>query len=381
MTISLGQLLAPVTEDEAYETALSILRELGFPVTAWQDGRVQKTRVRLIARLYSQLTQVLVGQQKGGTSDARGAYADLRGQYLYNETREPSEATIGKIHFVSDLTAPALSYDPGEVRIRVGTQTFENEEAISLSPGASGDFSFQAVIPGAAGNVAADSTCTFLDPVVVGVTLTNPEIGETGTWITTQGRDAEEDSRYLTRAQGKIERLAYGATEGAYKLWVLEALPEIPENRVNVIQGEGDGEIEITAATSEGALTGDQITAITDYLDGADGIGRRPINDIVTVGTVTEVSDPSLTLTVYVLKAFAENAEATITEALETYLESLPIGGQVIGAPPGKARQAAMVAAVMAVQGVVNVTGVPSDVTLGSDEIYVPSISLTIEEV
>lgn len=381
MTLSLGQLLTPVTEEEAYETALTICKELGFPVTAWQDGRVQKTRVRLIARLYSELTQAISGQTLGGTSKAEGQYADLRGTYVYNEDRIPAEPTQGYFHFVSDLSAPALSYAAGEVQVSVGTQTYENIEAIELDPGETDDFLFQAVIAGAAGNVATDSTCSFVSPVIVGVELTNPEVGVTGTWITSQGQDAEEDSRYLTRAQGKIERLAYGATEGAYKLWVLEALPEIPENRVNVVQGAGDGEIEITAATAEGALTGDQITTIEDYLNGADGIGRRPINDVVTIGTVSELTSPALTLTVYVLKAYAATAEDLVVAALEAYLESLPIGGQVIGAPPGKARQAAMVAAVMSVTGVVNVTGVPADVTLASDEIYVPAITITISEV
>ncbi len=381
MTLSLGQLLTPVTEDEAFETCLTICQELGFPVTAWQDGRVQKTRVRLIARLYSQLTQVIAGQTLGGTSKAQGQYADLRGTYVYAENRIPAEPTKGYVHLAVDLSAPGLTYDAGEVQIQIGSQVYENFEAIDLDPGAEGDVLIQAVTPGAAGNVATDSVCTLISPVIVGVEVTNPEVGSSGTWITVQGRDAETDSRYLTRAEGKIERQAYGATEGAYKLWVLEALPEIPENRVNVIQGEGAGEIEITAATAEGALTSEQITTIENYLNGTDGVGRRPINDVVTIGTVTVVTSPAIEPTIYVQKVYASTALALVTEALEAYLESLPIGGQVLGSPPGKARQASMVSAVMAVQGVVNVTGIPSDVTLASDEIYSPTISLTIVEV
>lgn len=376
MALGLGQLLTPVTEEEALETCLSILQELGFPVTAWQAGRVQHTSVRLVARLYSELTNVIADFTGAGfPNKAKSSYADLLGKYVFDEARIPAEETEGYIHFVSDLSAPALSFQAGELRITVGGQPFILNEALSLSPGATDDFLFQAEIAGSDGNVAVSSSCSFVSPDVVGVVITNPVYADS-TWITVQGRDAEEDSRYMDRCVGKIARQTYGSTEGAYRAWTLEALPEV--NRVTVQQGAGAGEIEITAATPEGALSSPQIDTIVDYLDGTDGVGRRPINDEVTVGTVTEVTSPALTLTVYVRKAFASEAEALIVDALETYLENLPIGGEVVTTPPGHALQSAMIAAVMSVPGVIKVTGVPSDVELEVDEIYAPVITISI---
>lgn len=369
MTLSNGQLLTPVTEAEAFDVALQILAELGFPVTAWQPGRVQHTRVRLIARLYSELTGVIAALTLGGTRDAVGAYADLRGQYLYDTERDPADPTQGYVHLVSDLTAPALSYEAGEVRFQISSAVFENVDPIELDPGETADFLVQAVTPGSASNVATDAACSFLSPAVVGVTPTNPAYAD-GTWITELGQDAEEDERYLTRAEGVIERQEYGSAEGQYRLWTLEALPEIPLNRVNVVQGPGEGEIEVIAGTLDGGLTGEQIDTITDYLNGTDGIGRRPINDDVTVISASVLTTPAISVTAYVFQASVAGAQATIESAIDSYLESLALGGT--------AYQAALVAAIMAVPGVTNVTGVPNDVTLDSDEIYVPTISVTV---
>jgi uncharacterized phage protein gp47/JayE len=380
MALSLGQLLTPVTEEQALKLCLEILQELGFPVTAWQAGRVQHTSVRLVARLYSELTNVIAAFTSSGFPRlAVGSFADLLGKHLFDEDRIPAEETEGYVHLVSDLSSPSLTLDAGALRIKIAGKSFVSAETLSLSPGGTVDLLMRAEIAGADSNVAVGSVCTFVAPDVVGVTMTNPIYAD-GTWITTQGTDAESDDRYMSRCVGKIARQAYGNTEGAYRAWTLEALAVV--NRVTVQQGAGDGEIEITAATAEGALTSPQIDTIVDYLDGVtDGVGRRPINDVVTVGTVTEVTSPALTLTVYVRRAYSATASDLITEQLEDYLENLPIGGEVISAPPGAALQSAMIARVMGVTGVVKVTGVPADVSLASDEVYAPAISLTIVEV
>jgi hypothetical protein len=379
MAISLGQLLTAVTESQAFSTYLGVLKELGFPVTAWNPGRVQHTKISLLARMYSEINNAIVAHtQSGFPKRAVGAYADLLGQYMFNETRVPAEETEGYLNFAVDLSAQSFVYAAGAVRIKVGGQVFELIEAVNISPGSDADARVRAVVAGVAGNVATDSICELVAPVVVGVTVTNPEYAD-DTWIVVEGYDQETTERYMTRCLAKLEAIGYGVGEGAYRYWTLQALPSV--NRVTVAQGSGDGEIEITAATAEGALTGGQITTITDYIDGADGIGRRPINDIVTVGTVSEITSPALTVTAYVLKAYAAAAEDLITAALENYLANLPIGGKVLVSAPGKARQADMITAIMNVQGVQNVTGVPSDVTLDTDEIYNPAITVTVVEV
>jgi hypothetical protein len=171
----------------------------------------------------------------------------------------------------------------------------------------------------------------------------------------------------------------YGATEGAYGAWVLEALPAL--TRVRISEDEAvEGGVKIVGATALGGLTNDQINTINDYLTGVtDGKGRRPINDKLSIVSAETLTSPTLDLTVTCDAALTGDAAARVSTALLAMFGTTPIGG--VKVPPsstGKILKAAIYKSVMAQSGITNVTGIPEDITLTQSQIYVPTINVTV---
>jgi uncharacterized phage protein gp47/JayE len=160
---------------------------------------------------------------------------------------------------------------------------------------------------------------------------------------------------------------------------VLEALPTV--TRVTVKETTPLGTVRIRAATALGGITSAEITTITDYLNGTtDGKGRRPLGDVLDIASATVKLNPSIGIVISVDSAHAATVEADVTEALRNYFASLPIGGYIPpGGSTGYVLVSRMYAAVMSVEGVSNVTGLPAaDIVLTADEIYSPAIITSI---
>ena len=123
-------------------------------------------------------------------------------------------------------------------------------------------------------------------------------------------------------------------------------------------------------------------SAILNYLNGAtDGVGRRPINDVLEVVSANQVTTPALTVTAYVRSPFGSDAATRIATALTTLIGLLPIGGKKLaGSSVGLVLVADLYAATMAQQGVVNVTFSTGDIVLGQDDVYagVPVVNVVL---
>jgi hypothetical protein len=178
---------------------------------------------------------------------------------------------------------------------------------------------------------------------------------------------------------GRWDRLTYGNTDGAYTAWTLQALPAI--TRLSVREGATEGSVHIVAATAVGGIDAGQITTIRDYLTGAaDGVGRRPINDVLEIVSANQVTTPALVVAIVVRSPFASDAQARVLTALNTFIGTLPIGGKKIGnSSVGKVLIADLYAVVMAQQGLVNVVFSVGDIALGADDIYaaIPAVTIT----
>jgi uncharacterized phage protein gp47/JayE len=383
MALSLAQLITPVTEDQALETLLGFLESFGFQTTSWQSGSVQRNLIQMSARVYSDLTETIADVAKSGFAKlATGLYADYLGVYSYKLVRVAATNTLGQMVLTSSAAAPVHNWVAGELLMAdadVGenANTFEVLDAGTLNPGNSVTVNVRAAVAGVAGNVAPNIPL-FLWTPLVGVTATNPPLAGSSTWITTPGADAEADPRYSDRMLGRWDRLTYGNTEGAYRAWALEALPEL--TRVAVSFG-ASGAVTVIGATATGGLTGPQISTITDYMNGAtDGVGRRPVNDVLTVASATTITTPAVTATITVSSPYSADAIARVTAALIALFGLIPLGGIVLPGQPGKILLSDLYKTVMAQQGVVNVvfTSPVADITLAVTDIYSPTIALTM---
>jgi len=378
MALSLAQLLVPVTEQEALNTALAVLQSLGFQTTSWQDGSVQRTLVQLVARLHSQ-TSVVVGQIAafGFNELATGDGLTLLSSSHYQNTRIGAVATVGQMRLTSTPTAPTHIIAASDLQVADSavlgptTRTYRNLTGGTLTPGGTLDLSFAAEVAGALSNIAT-AVPLFLWTPLVGVTVTNPAVGATGTWITTTGINQEIDNRLRARNVSKWATLSYAATDGNYKNWALEALTTVTRVLVRSNNPFGPGTIDVVCAQLTGGISAGQITTILNFINGTDGIGRRPLNDVVTVSSAAVLAT-TVSGTVTVAAAFqTSTTETLIRQTVQDYFNELAIGGTII--PPavtGVAIFAEIIQRLMSLSGVITValTTPTADIPLAYNQI------------
>lgn len=380
--LTLGQLFVPVTAEEALTTVLEGLEALGFQATSWQEGSIQRTLAHGMADLYAGLTIVVADIARAAFPQfAKDDYQDLLGEHVFDLARVQANATAGTFTLTLSAAAAPAAWGDGELVFADApadpANTFRNVGANSINPGQTIEISVVAETPGAAGNIPTSTPLHIWTPIT-GLTATNPAPAGQTTWITTLGEDLESPERYAERMVLRWARLS-GGTEGAYRGWALEALPAL--TRVIAIEGPTEGSVRVIGATAVGGLTAPQISTIDDFLRGVtDGESKRLINDVLSVESAVVKTTPALTPTLTV-DSQALGAAANAETALVELFGSIPIGGEKLAPDPlGYVFESRMYSAVMAVEGVRNVTGLPSDVLLNALEVYAPSITFTVVE-
>jgi uncharacterized phage protein gp47/JayE len=383
--LTLNQLLTEQTEDEVLTSMLAVLTQLGFQATAWQPTSWQIIILRVMAFIWSGFTKTLTEIVSGGfTTLATSKWLTLLARYVYDLERLEAQPAIGQFLLTSSAGAPVHTWASGDLIVAdapngtAGANTYTCTAGGTLGPNATLSLEFKADVAGTAANIPPSTTLYLWTPLV-GVTVTNPALlPASSTWITTPGQDEESDPRLAARCIGRWSRLTYGSTEGAYKGWCLEALPAL--TRVEVLAAEGDGTVTIVGATSLGGLSGGQITTITNYLKGiTDGVGRRPINDILDVQSAVVVTSPALTITAYVLPDVEDTIDATIQTALAAYFGTVPIGGTRLVAGPGNVLFSRIMETCQKQNGVKSIVpSISADIPLGDNEIYSPTVTVNV---
>lgn len=382
MAVALSDLLVEPTEESVLAFALENLDALGFGATSWQPGSWGLTILRFVARMTADVGKAIpVTARSGFIRLAEGDWKTLVAKEVYGVDRELATVTVGKFVLTSTAGAPSHTINVGDLQIATAASgdaiTYRNTSGGTLNPGSTLTIDVVAEVAGADANIASGTTLYLWTPLV-GVTATNPAIAPTTTWITTPGTDEESDDRLQVRALGQWDTLGYGVGESGYNVWALEADSSV--TRVLVRLGSAEGEVEVICATAVGGISGAQVTAISDYIHGSDGIGRRPINDVVTVMSATE-DVLNVPWTVTVDADFVDvTTSAVVQAALDAYAAALPIGGLII--PPattGIAVAAEAVAVVMGLPGVLNVSGVGGDYSyLSPVHVLVPTYTVTM---
>lgn len=382
MALTVQQLITPVSESEAFDEAIAILQSLGFNATSWQSGSRPYTLVRLIARLQASLSLTIAQIVEGAyLATASGAFLDLLGESHYGRVRVEATATTGVFRLTASATAPPHTISVGQLQIATtptqesSTQTYRNTTGGTLNPGGTLDLEVVAEVAGAAGNIPS-SQALYLWTPLVGATATNPPDATSGTWITEAGIDRESDERYRDRCSSRWSTLSYAATEGAYRNWALEASSSVTRVKVRDDNPYGPGSIEVIVASSVGSVSEAVRQTVEDYINGADGVGRRPLNDVLTVSKALVTTIGFIgTVTVESAKQ-SETNSGTIAAAVDAYLGELAIGGVVI--PPassGVVPRSQLIALLQNMPGVltVNLSTPAFDVGLGVSEVVVGS--------
>jgi uncharacterized phage protein gp47/JayE len=382
--ISLADLLATPTEDEILAELLDFLDSLGFAGSSWQVGSWQRHLVQLVAHVYSDLAVTVSDiAALGFVQLSSGNAATLIASELYGVDRVAALPTQGEIVLTSTAGAPPHVIAVGQLQVAdaatAPARTYRNTSGGVLAPGGTLTLAWEAETAGTAGNIATGAMLYLWTPLV-GVTATNPAIGATSTWITRYGTDEESDALLTARAIGQWTLLAYSVTEGAYAVWALEAGSSVTRVRVRGDNPLGPGSVDVILAGPGGTVSAGVVTTVTDYINGTDGIGRRPLNDVPSVRAAVvlgQAFDGTVTVSA---SAQSVTTIAAIQAAISAYLSGVPIGGTVIppGAPgvAGVLVRAEVIAAVMALEGVLNfsLTAPAADVIYPDiDRVLVPS--------
>jgi uncharacterized phage protein gp47/JayE len=194
---------------------------------------------------------------------------------------------------------------------------------------------------GLAGNVGPGLITLIVTPISGIESVTNVDVGELS-YRVQEGADAESDRAFRERATQKWDTLGVGGTRGAYHAWAL-SVPGVQASMVLDDAPYGPGTVGVVVLGTDGAPTPQLLADVKAYIR-----PRQPLTVVleVTGATITPIS---LSLTIWRF-ATADQAtvDAAVRLALQGYSDALQLGEGLI--------RARLVAAVMAVDGVYNVT-------------------------
>lgn len=380
MAASLTSLLTPLTKDGALSTMLSLLAARGFSVTSWGSTSVARALLEVFAQSLADLSStVRVLAASAFLSTAEGGWLDLVAEEFFGITRRPAVATLGTFT-LTDYGGGPHALVAGEVwatdvagrrykMVYPLTETLPLNDAVKVS--------FEAESPGADYNIPAGTSLSLVTALPT-VAVTNPIVVPLGTWIVTQGRDAESDEELRQRCRERWSSIGAGV-RAAYAFFAKAASEEVTRVRVYEASPSG-GCVTVYLAGRAGAVTPAVVSTVLAYL--LDG--RVPLCVTPYVYSCTDVA---LTVggAVTVRSSKRADAEAAIARAITDYEQSLDIGDTV--------RIAELIDAIMSVDGVVNyaptrldgsglaATPVTHDHALGSSEVARLTTSLTFTEV
>ncbi len=211
----------------------------------------------------------------------------------------------------------------------------------------------QALEPGVTSNVANGSISEMKTPLA-GVTVSNPAIGTTGTWITSPGTDGEPetdqgDAQYKRRlllrwavvgelvtdpATGVITVVTASATQSAYEFWArfpVSGGKTSPVTKAKILSNWKDGAplaqaVTVLVAGPAGALAAGDIAAVAANFENPR---RYPLLDKLFVATVVPVT-VTLTGTVNVLAPYSiDDVKSQVAVALAKLQADIQIGATV----------------------------------------------------
>lgn len=383
MTITVQQIITPVTEEQALTTCLSILDSLGFSASSWQSGSRRRTVVQMFAKLYAQSTVTIADIASGGYNAlAKGPWLTLFSDSHYDNQRIDAVRTQGTLLLISAANTPGPQSIAAKQLVfadNIHGYTYRNLNAFTLNVNASHSITIEADVAQAAGDVAVN-TITEMKTPIVGCTVNNPAIGSTGTWITLNGADQESDLALSERNRTKWGTL--GIAPGiAYAYYARLGHASVRRVYVDDSNPRGPGTIDVYVASDSGPVAAGVVSDVTDYMDGtADGVEK-----IATTADLLVFSAAALGVTVsaqvYILAQY-NNATtyAAIEAAVAAYFKDLPIGGtRLTTGGVGAVRIGSLYAAILQVTGVQNVAFLSptADVAMTASQVAVPTFTPT----
>lgn len=386
MALSVAQLLTPMSRQEALDTLLEQLDELGFSASSWQSGSKRRAIVEIGAIVWADMSlTVRTLTQAVFLQLASGVLLRELVQSHYDLTPNPAVATQGTATLTAAATSGPHSITVGQlVAADAQGRTFRNITGGILPLGGSLSLSWEAEVAGEDGNIPVN-TLTVLQTPIAGVTINNPGSGAPAQWITRTGQEAESEESIKLRARTKWAELSIEKPAAGY-IGIALAVPGVSRVEIDASNPGGEGTVDVWAAGPTSTVStgvGSTLEALQEAID-----AKRAVSAIVTARAALEQT-VSVTATIYVDAAKydgpAGSFESAIEEAIEDFINGQPISGQVL--PPsssGVLDRESLIAAIKAVDGVValSVAAPSADVAIAAHTVtVVGSLSLNYQTV
>lgn len=363
--ISLADLLTVPSKDEVLNSLIAVARLANFPTASWQAASVPRTMFECEASWLATLSSMVRSVAESGfRSVAAGAWLDLLGEDFYDEARIQAVSTTGLVVLLDAARQGPFVVPAGSWWVANASKDkrYTNAAGFTLDVGGSAIVSFVAETPGSTWNLPSFAIVDVLSPGGTGVTVTNPA-DRTGSWIRTQGADAEHDADYRERLRQKWHELGSGSTRAAYEYVAKTASAEVRRVLVSTYWApEGRG-IRIVVAGDSGPVSSTALSTVGDVIAECMPLGLDL--DVLNATGRTFPVTVSLFISTTALRS---DVEGKVAQAIGDYLGGLAIGAVVY--------RSALIGRCM-IAGVVNaLVSVPeADVALGPLEVAMPVVS------
>ncbi len=341
---------------------VELLRMGDLPTPAWHRFSILRHFTEREPTLLADLWNAIGTVAKGGwLSTARGKWLDLLVQDYFGDARKPAASCEGTVIVEDVASAGPLTITPGS--FWVGTSSLSPRRFVATTGGTvalngSLAITVRAESDGADWNVGNEEIDQILAPASPGFKVSNPG-GPEGTWIASQGVDAERDDDLVARMLDKWSLLGAGCDEAAYRYRALSSDPQI--TRVSVTTPYG-GAVRVRVAGPLGPVSASALAAAAALVE-----LKRPIG-VPDVRTENCRARPiTVQGALYGIGSLAD-AQAAVT----AYARTLPIGAKV-------SRERIIAACLVSGFDDMELTGPATDIELLSDEAFVPTFSLVAQ--
>lgn len=382
MTITLYDLITPVTIDEAKTSIYATLASLGIPTTSWKPKSVVRAIVWVMAAFVAGWSTLVVLLTKAGFRGyATGDWLTINARQVYGVERIAATFASGDVTLTNG-GGGVFSVGIGELTVRNTTtdSTFHNTAAFTLTALGTATVPVIADLAGSSGTSGVGD----IDDIVttmLGVTCTN-----SAAFI---GTDEETDEELSIRSDATLDAISPNGAPGAY-LAVARAAEvsgaNVGVNRVRVNDNSSTGDITVTVAKADGALSGPDLSAVEDAITlGDSACVPLGINSCTVQSAVDKTINVTMTIRVYTTAGYdATQVEGLADAVLEAWLAARPIAGDVI--PPAMTGYIYVSGLVGAVKGIspyifdVTCTTPAANVALAANEVAVlGATSYTVE--
>ena len=326
---TLADLLTTKTLAAWKASIVNVASLVGLATENWAEGGFTRTLLALVAQLHKTAGDVVKIIAAGGFLDtAEGEWLTLLAKNVFNVERiDATHANAPEGITLINGGGGIYTFDAGDLVVaHVSTgKTYRNTSGGSLGAGSTLKLDIAAEESGSDSN-AGVGTITVLVTTYLGVTCTNA--------VALVGLDEETDPALRQRCRDSIALLALGGIKRAYEFIAKSAKRDdgtaIGITRVRVATPPGDGTVDVFIAGASGAVSGPDVADVQDAFDltvtpyGFDATAVSAVN--LAVAAPCTIWIPSA------LGLSDTEAKQAVFDALETYVETLPIGGVLI--PP-----------------------------------------------